>query len=92
MAGSASFGNPFVHPAQFSPWGVSPLGYAGLGVNPYAFQQYTQNQPLVSAQLSSCRNSSSNHLLLGRVPELAAFRPRRHGESVLNPSGRSQAT
>ena len=53
MAGSALFGNPFVHPAQFSPWGVSPLGYSGLGVNPYAFQQYTQNQPLVSAQLSS---------------------------------------
>jgi hypothetical protein len=53
MAGSALFGNPFVHPAQFSPWGVSPLGYPGLGVNPYAFQQYTQNQPLVSAQLSS---------------------------------------
>lgn len=52
MAGSA-FGNPFVHPAQFSPWGVSPLGYPELGVNPYAFQQYTQNQPLVSAQLSS---------------------------------------
>jgi len=47
------FGNPFVYPAQFSPWGVSPLGHAGLGVNPYTFQQYTQNQPPISAQLSS---------------------------------------
>ena len=53
MAGSALFGNPFVYPAQFGPWGVSPLGHQGLGVNPYAFQQYTQNQPLLGAQLSS---------------------------------------
>ena len=53
MTGSALFGNPFVNPAQFSPWGVSPLGHQGLGINPYAFQQYTQNQPLISAQLGS---------------------------------------
>ena len=58
MAVSA-FG-PFAHPPQFSPWGNSPYGVQnspygvqGAGVNPYAFQQYTQNQPLTSAPLSS---------------------------------------
>jgi hypothetical protein len=43
---------PFANPAQFSPWGSSPQGVQGLGVNPYAFP-YTQNQPLMSAPLSS---------------------------------------
>ena len=47
----SAFGNPFVYPAQFSPWGVSPLGHSGLGINPYAFQQYTQNQPIMNTQL-----------------------------------------
>jgi hypothetical protein len=52
MAVSA-FGTPFNYPSQFSPWGISPQGGQGLGTNPYAFQQYTQNQPLLSAPLGS---------------------------------------
>lgn len=44
---------PFAYPTQFSPWGISPHAVQGLGLNPYAFQQYTQNQPLTSAPLSS---------------------------------------
>jgi hypothetical protein len=52
MAVSA-FGTQFTYPAQLTPWGVSPQSVQGLGINPYAFQQYAQNQPLMSAPLSS---------------------------------------
>ena len=66
MAVSA-FGTQFTYPGQFSPWGgaqqgipqqgiqggIPQQGIQGLGVNPYAFQQYTQNQPLMSAPLTS---------------------------------------
>jgi hypothetical protein len=60
MAVSA-FGTQFTNPGQFSPWsgwsgaqqGIPQQGIQGLGVNPYAFQQYTQNQPLMSAPLTS---------------------------------------
>jgi hypothetical protein len=52
MAVSA-FGTQFTHPGQFSPWSGAQQGIQGLGVNPYAFQQYTQNQPLMSAPLTS---------------------------------------
>jgi len=56
-----AFGTQFTYPAQFgqssqfsqfSPWNVSTHGQ-GPGINPYAFQQYAQNQPLMSAPLSS---------------------------------------
>jgi hypothetical protein len=50
MAVSA-FGTQY--PGQFSPWSGAQQGMQGLGINPYAFQQYTQNQPLMSAPLSS---------------------------------------
>jgi len=36
-----------------APWGVPTQSVQGLGINPYAFQQYAQNQPLMSAPLSS---------------------------------------
>ena len=39
MAVSA-FGTPFNYSSQFSPWGISPQGVQGLGINPYAFQRY----------------------------------------------------
>ena len=52
MAVSA-FGTQFTYPGQFSPWGGAQQGIQGLGINPYAFQQYTQNQPLMSAPLTS---------------------------------------
>ena len=52
MAVSA-FGTQFTYPGQFSPWSGAQQGIQGLGVNPYAFQQYTQNQPLMSAPLTS---------------------------------------
>jgi len=52
MAVSA-FGIPSTYPAQFIPGGVSTQGGQGLGINPYAFQQYAQNQPLMSAPLTS---------------------------------------
>jgi hypothetical protein len=55
MAVSA-FGTQFTYPGQFSPfapWSGAQQGVQGLGVNPYAFQQYTQNQPLMSAPLTS---------------------------------------
>jgi hypothetical protein len=45
-----AFGYPF---AQYNPWGASPQISHGLGINPYAFQQFTQNQPLASTPLSS---------------------------------------
>jgi hypothetical protein len=48
-----AFNTPFTSPAQIAPWGASPQGWQGLGINPYAFQQYMQNQPLLSAPLSS---------------------------------------
>jgi len=48
-----AFGNQFTYPGQFTPWSGAQQGIQGLGVNPYAFQQYTQNQPLMSAPLSS---------------------------------------
>jgi len=49
----SAFGIPSNYPAQFAPWGVPTQGVQGLGINPYAFQQYAQNQPLMSAPLSS---------------------------------------
>jgi hypothetical protein len=49
----SSFGTPFTYPLQFSQWGVSPYAHQGQGINPYAFQPYTQNQPLMSTPLSS---------------------------------------
>jgi hypothetical protein len=52
MAVSA-FGTQFTYPGQFSPWSGAQQGIQGLGVNPYAFQQYTQNQPLMSGPLTS---------------------------------------
>ena len=52
MAVSA-FGTQFTYPGQFSPWSGAQQGIQGLGINPYAFQQYTQNQPLMSAPLTS---------------------------------------
>ena len=48
-----AFGNQFTYPGQFTPWSGAQQGIQGLGVNPYAFQQYTQNQPLISAPLTS---------------------------------------
>jgi hypothetical protein len=47
-----AFSTPF-YPAQLTPWGPSPQLSQGLGINPYGFQQYMQNQPLLSAPLSS---------------------------------------
>jgi hypothetical protein len=58
MAVSA-FGTQFTYPGQFSPWSGAQQGIQGLGVNPYAFQQYTQNQPLMSAPLTSTIAGSS---------------------------------
>jgi len=52
MAVSA-FGTQFTYPGQFSPWSGAHQGIQGLSVSPYAFQQYTQNQPLMSAPLTS---------------------------------------
>jgi len=55
MAVSA-FGTQFTYPGQFtafSPWSGAQQGIQGLGINPYAFQQYAQNQPLMSSPLSS---------------------------------------
>ena len=49
----SAFGTQFTYPGQFSPWGGAQQGIQGLGINPYAFQQYTQNQPLMSAPLTS---------------------------------------
>ena len=43
----SSFSTPFNYPAQFT------HAYQGQGINPYAFQQYAQNQPLMSTPLSS---------------------------------------
>jgi hypothetical protein len=57
MAVSA-FGTQFTYPGQFSPWSGAQQGIQGLGVNPYAFQQYTQNQPLMSAPLTSIAGPS----------------------------------
>ena len=49
----SAFGTQFTYPGQFSPWGGAQQGIQGLGINPYAFQQYTQNPPLMSAPLTS---------------------------------------
>jgi len=56
----SAFGTQFSYPGQFTPqftpitpWSSAHQGAPGLGVNPYAFQQYTQNQPLMSPPLSS---------------------------------------
>jgi TolA-binding protein len=46
MAVSA-FGTQYGYPGQPTPWGIPQQGF------PYAFQQYLQNQPLMSAPLSS---------------------------------------
>lgn len=51
----SAFNTPFANPVQYNPytpWNFSPTPQ-GLGINPYAFQQYTQNQPLASAPLGS---------------------------------------
>jgi hypothetical protein len=58
----SAFGSPFTQPAQYSPWGAFPQSQQGLGINPYAFQQYTQNPPLSSAPLSST--------IAGQLPSL----------------------
>jgi len=49
----SAFGTQFTNPGQFTPWSGAQYGGQGLGINPYAFQQYTQNQPLLSAPLTS---------------------------------------
>ena len=38
---------------QYTPWGASSQIPHGLGINPYAVQQYLQSQPLASMPLSS---------------------------------------
>lgn len=49
----STLGTPFASPAQFGPWGLVPHNPQGLGINPYTFQQYAQNPPLVSTPLYS---------------------------------------
>ncbi len=61
---ASAFSAPFTNPAQhnpYNPWSLSSQNPQGLGINPYAFQQYAQNQPLSSAPLSS---------IAGQVPGL----------------------
>ena len=64
---ASAFSAPFTNAAQYNPynpWSLSsqnPQGPQGLGINPFAFQQYAQNQPLSSAPLSS---------IAGQVPGL----------------------
>lgn len=63
---ASAFSAPFTNPAQQNPWSLSSQNPQGLGVNPYAFQQYAQNQPLSSAPLSS---------IAGQVPGLQQMLP-----------------
>ena len=79
--GVSAFGTQFTYPGQFSPfapWSGAQQGVQGLGVNPYAFQQYTQNQPLMSAPLTSAIAGPS----LGVQQVLPLLRPYRNSCSI----------
>jgi hypothetical protein len=49
----SAFSAPFANAGLYNPWSLSSQIPQGLGINPYAFQQYQQNQPLASAPLGS---------------------------------------
>ena len=70
---TSAFNTPFVNPTSYgpsSPWSFLSQSPQGLGINPYAFQQYSQSQPLASAPLSSLTGPVSGLSHLQTVPLL----------------------
>jgi hypothetical protein len=46
-------GTPITHPAQFSPWALSPYGLQGLSTNPYTLLQQPYGQTVANVPASS---------------------------------------